>query len=162
MAFENVMVRTSDGNQFGPASMPQVVQWYGEGRVPPDAVLIDVATGEERPLSAFPQLAVWPPPSVGGQAQPPLPPPISATDRLIPTKNPKALAAYYCGVFAIACGVVLGPIAIVLGVMGIRESKTLQVGKTHAIVGIVGGTIATLLWLVPIIAIIYSNATHQW
>jgi len=76
-------------------------------------------------------------------------------------KNPKALA-YYCGVFAIACGVVLGPIAIVLGVLGVREAKTLQVGKTHAIVGIVGGTIATLLWLVPIIAIVYSNMTHRW
>jgi len=162
MAFENVMVRTSDGNQFGPATMAQLAQWCGEGRVPPDAIVIDVTTGEEQPLSGFPQLGVWPPAYAGGQAPPPPPPQITATDRLIPMKNPKALAAYYCGVFAIACGVVLGPIAIVLGVLGVREAKTLQVGKTHAIVGIVGGSIATLLWLVPIIAIVYSNMTHQW
>lgn len=160
MAFENVIVRTSDGNQVGPVTMTQLVQWYGEGRVPPDAVLVDVNTQEERPLSAFPNLAVWPPQNVGGQAPPPPVPQITATDRLIPTKNPKALFAYYCGVFSIACGVILGPTAIVLGVLGFRESKTLQVGRTHAIVGIVAGSISTLLWVIPIVAIIVSSMSH--
>jgi hypothetical protein len=159
MAFEDIIVRTGDGSEYGPITMAQLVQWYGEGRVSHDATLVDATTREERPVSAFPQFAYPPPPYLGGQPPPPQPR-ITAADHLIPTKNPKALAAYYCGVFAIACGMILGPIAIALGILGFREAKTLQVGRTHAIVGIIGGAIATLLWLVPTIIIVISSLRH--
>ena len=158
MAFENVIIRHQDGSQHGPVPMGQLVQWYNEGRVPADAVLVDPTTQEARPLTAFSELA-WPPPAPQAYA-PPQPPPITQADHLIPTKNPKALIAYYLGLFSLICGIILGPIAIVLGVMGVRDAKTLQVGRTHAIVGIVGGTFATLLWLIPMILIAISNMTH--
>src|SRR5262245_26603803 len=42
-----------------------------------------------------------------------------ALSTLIPYKNGQALAAYYCGVFSLipVIGVLLGPIAIILGIL---------------------------------------------
>lgn len=67
---------------------------------------------------------------------------------LIPYKNPSGLIAYYLGVFSlIPClGLILGPAAIVLGILGIgyanREPRAK--GKGHAIAGIVLGSLALL------------------
>jgi hypothetical protein len=67
---------------------------------------------------------------------------------LIPYKNGKALAAYYCGVFGLipCAGAILGPIALLLGIQGLNFAKANPgaKGKAHAIVGIVLGTLATL------------------
>jgi dipeptidyl aminopeptidase/acylaminoacyl peptidase len=67
---------------------------------------------------------------------------------LIPTKNPKALAAYYCGVFSIipCLGLVLGPIALVLGILGLRYVKAnpSAKGTGHSIAGIILGGLTTL------------------
>lgn len=63
------------------------------------------------------------------------------TGGLIPYKNGKALAAYYCGVFSLipVFGCVLSVIAVVLGVMGIMYANQHPAakGKAHAITGIV-------------------------
>ncbi len=84
----------------------------------------------------------------------------SVTDRLIPTKNPKALIAYYCGVFSIVpCfSPILGPAALVLGVLGVRECKRNPglPGKGHAITGIVLGSITTLLSLIGVGLVAYG------
>jgi len=67
---------------------------------------------------------------------------------LIPTKNPKSLVAYYCGVFAlIPClGLVLGPIALIYGVLAVKFAKAnpQAKGMVHAIVGVVLGALTTL------------------
>jgi len=67
---------------------------------------------------------------------------------VIPYKNPKALIAYYLGIFGlIPClGLILGPAAIVLGIMGLRYKATYPraKGTAHAIVGIVLGSLETL------------------
>jgi predicted Zn finger-like uncharacterized protein len=67
---------------------------------------------------------------------------------LIPYRNGRALAAYYCGVFSfIPCvGLILGPIALVLGILGLRFVKAHPTAKGtgHAIAGIVCGSITTL------------------
>ena len=69
---------------------------------------------------------------------------------IIPYRNGWALAAYYCGVFGlIPCvGNVLGPIALVLGILGLRRVKTHPAAKGtgHAIAGIVLGGIETVLY----------------
>src|SRR5581483_2857393 len=71
-----------------------------------------------------------------------------ATGGLIPYKNGKALAAYYCGVFAlIPCvGLILGPLALVFGIMGLKYAKEhpRARGQAHAIVGIVLGGLVLL------------------
>jgi hypothetical protein len=67
---------------------------------------------------------------------------------LIPYRNPKALTAYYCGVFSlIPCiGLVLGPVAFVFGCMGmsyVNKNPTAK-GTGHAIAGIVLGALTSL------------------
>jgi hypothetical protein len=67
---------------------------------------------------------------------------------LIPYKNGKALVAYYCGVFSlIPClGFILGPIALIFGILGVRYAKAYPTAKGmgHAIAGIVLGALTTL------------------
>jgi hypothetical protein len=71
-----------------------------------------------------------------------------ATGGLIPYKNGMALASYYTGVFSlIPCfGLILGPIALVLGVMGLKYAKKHPTarGQAHAWVGIVLGALVLL------------------
>jgi hypothetical protein len=67
---------------------------------------------------------------------------------LIPYKNPKALIAYYLGIFGlIPCfGAILGPAALVLGILGLLylNKRPGAKGIAHAIVGIVLGSLETL------------------
>jgi hypothetical protein len=71
-----------------------------------------------------------------------------AIESIIPYHNPKSLAAYYCGVFSLipVLGLILGPIALVLGIMGIRFARENESagGKGHAITGVVLGILTTL------------------
>jgi uncharacterized protein DUF4190 len=72
--------------------------------------------------------------------------------KIIPYRNGPALAAYYCGVFALIPGIgfVLGPIAFILGIVGLvkaRKSPKAH-GTGHAITGIILGLIAPPLWIV--------------
>ena len=81
------------------------------------------------------------------------------TGGLIPYENGMALAAYYCGVFGLipALGLILGPLALIFGIVGLRnKSRNPERGGTaHAIVGIVLGTLATLgNWTVAILLLI--------
>ena len=70
---------------------------------------------------------------------------IDATGGVIPYKNGMALAAYYCAVFSFIplAGCLLGPVAIVLGVMGIvyANKHPKARGTGHAVVGILGGLV---------------------
>src|SRR5690349_6021962 len=89
------------------------------------------------------------PPS-GSSYQPP--PPTGqgdATGGIIPYKNPKALTAYYVGIVSLLCcfvGLPVGIVAVVLGIMGLRDRAQNPVikGSVHAWIGIVLGTISTL------------------
>jgi hypothetical protein len=81
--------------------------------------------------------------------QPPVAPHASPAQRppeilggLIP-RNGQALAAYYCGVFSLipGLGAILGPLAVIFGVRGLRTAnrEPQRKGKVHAWVGIVAG-----------------------
>ena len=73
-----------------------------------------------------------------------------AVSTLIPYKNGRALLAYYLGVFSfIPCvGMLLGPAAFVLGILGLRFAKANPTAKGagHAIAGIVMGALTSLLY----------------
>jgi hypothetical protein len=71
-----------------------------------------------------------------------------ATGGLIPYKNPKALMAYYAGIFSFFLPVVGGVIAFVLGIMGLKyASKNPKArGQVHAGVGIGCGLLTFLFW----------------
>jgi Tol biopolymer transport system component len=84
---------------------------------------------------------------------------------LIPTGNPKALAAYYLGVFSLIPGLalILGPLALIFGILGKRYANANPKAKGwgHALAGIVLGSLTTFAHVVLIVIIaiaIWSQA----
>jgi len=87
-----------------------------------------------------------------------------AIETLIPYKNPLGLSAYYCGVFSfIPCaGLLLGPTALVLGILGVRyrNKHPTAGGMGHAISGIVMGGLTSLGNWGAVIAVAVSIALN--
>jgi len=158
MAFEQVTLRTVEGQEYGPVAMETMVQWYQAGRVPANATLVDAETGDTRPVNAFLAFQVPPPPmpAAGGVPSAAMNAPTSL-DHLVPTKNPKALIAYYTSIAGLLCCFIGGPAALILGIMGVKDAKTLGVGRTHGIVGIILGGLETLVAIGLLIALIVSG-----
>lgn len=69
-------------------------------------------------------------------------------DHVIPAKNMPALLGYYFGVFSLlpVLGLLLGPAAVICGVLGLRKARPIGVGRGHAIV--LGGLFGGGQWLV--------------
>jgi hypothetical protein len=82
------------------------------------------------------------------------------TGGLIPYKNGLALGSYYTGVFSLIPGVglVLGPIALVLGIMGFKYANKHPTarGKAHAVVGIILGLLNVIGYLACLVLIIIA------
>jgi WD40 repeat protein len=72
-----------------------------------------------------------------------------AVSTIIPYRNGKALAAYYCGIFGLVpgLGLVLGPAAVVLGFLGWRvvRARPEAKGTGHSITGVVLGALTTVV-----------------
>src|SRR5579863_1786032 len=121
----------------------------------PAASAPDEAAATVPPVTDAPPAQIYPP---GFSAQPSTGPTMG--ERIIPTKNPKALIAYYCGVFALVpCFTpLLAPAALILGILGKNECKRNPglPGWGHAIAGIVLGGILTVLTLVVIGWVIWA------
>jgi hypothetical protein len=81
-----------------------------------------------------------------------------ATGGVIPYKNPKALIAYYLGIFSgfPLIGLPLGIAAFILGIQGLKARRQNPVikGSIHAGIGIGCGCLFSLLWGGVLIAII--------
>ena len=88
---------------------------------------------------------------------------VDATGGIIPYKNPKALIAYYLGIFSgfPVIGFFFAVPALVLGIMGLRDRNRNPAikGSVHAGIGIGCGAIFMLVWGVAIIAIIVGLVT---
>jgi hypothetical protein len=84
---------------------------------------------------------------------------------LIPYKNGRALAAYYCGVFSlIPCvGLILGPIAFIFGILGLRAARANPRvrGTGHAIAGIVLGGLVFVAHIVVLVVFAIAAASHR-
>ena len=102
-------------------------------------------------------------PQVNPYLAPAPPPPNDAVAGIIPYKNGAALAGYYCGVFSIipCLGAMLGPAAVVLGIIGLKNvaREPQRKGKVHAWIAVVAGGIfgvvnlaAGVLWLIALAA----------
>jgi hypothetical protein len=85
----------------------------------------------------------------------------ASTNKLIPTSNPKALLAYYLGIFGLIPGfcIVLGPAALALGILGLKAAKEHPeiAGKVHAWIGIVLGGLSTLACVVLVVLIAFAR-----
>lgn len=91
-------------------------------------------------------------PQGGGQPHPQSPASQGdSTGGVIPYKNPKALTAYYLGIFSLfpAIGFPLGVASIWLGVLGLkaRNRDPIIKGHVHAWIGIVLGVLGMPLHL---------------
>lgn len=115
------------------------------------------------PPPPVPGSAAYPPGYVPYYYQPPAADVPDATGGIIPYKNPKALMAYYCAVFALipGFGLVLGPIAFFLGLAGLRYYKQHPAvkGAVHAWIGIILGGCCSLFNLAGLVLMIYSMLT---
>jgi hypothetical protein len=158
---EQFRIRFADGREFGPAPMERVCQWARDGRVPKDAELVKVSDGTATPVMAVPMIAsilnvpstsaVAPTQSVGDDSM--------AT--IIPYRNPPALAGYYVSIFSLLpiVGALLGPTAIVLGIIGLRKLKAEPESKgvVHAWIAIVLGTVGLLISATCVSALLFSR-----
>lgn len=143
-------LRIPGGGSFGPADLATMARWAREGRVPPHALLSEHPDGP--PVRADQHAALRPyvrtPPQVHGAAE-------RRGSALIPTRNPPALIAYYAGIAALIPGpsVLAGPTALTLGVIGLRRARRDPGvhGATHAWIGIVLGTLGSLVSIVVLV-----------
>lgn len=82
---------------------------------------------------------------------------------LIPYRNVLALVAYYVAIFSlIPClGVLLGPAAVVLGLLGLRHAAHHPgaKGQAHAWVGIILGGLTALANLAGIVFVFFMGAS---
>lgn len=109
------------------------------------------------------------PPAQGAQGYAPYQgPPVNegdATGGVIPYKNPKALIAYYLGIFSgfPIIGIPLGIAAFVLGIMGLRDRKRNPVikGSIHAGIGIGCGGFFALFWSLILVFAIVGIASSR-
>jgi hypothetical protein len=151
-------VRLSDGREFGPADADVLQQWAREGRVPVDASIVS-SSGEVIPAPAHPMLA----PILGAPpvARPHIAPPAGdgGVSTLIPYKNPPALIGYYTSIASLipGLGLLLGPVAIVLGIVGFRAYRrepNLK-GAAHAWVAIILGALTSFFyWAMALLVVI--------
>jgi hypothetical protein len=151
-------VRLADGREFGPASAEMLAQWAREGRIPRDA---SVVLDDDSLMPAIQHPAIAP---VFGA--PPVVRPIMAAGRpdapmsgLIPYRNAPALVGYYVSVASLIpfVGMLLGPVAIVLGVVGFRayRREPHRKGAAHSWVAIILGSITTVgYWGILLLLII--------
>jgi len=150
----------SDGQEYGPVTADVIRQWLTGGRVNGDTHARLEGAAAWSSLRRLPEFVA------DFNAPPPLPtaPPVttlpdSGLNKIIPYRNGLALAAYYCGVFALIpiLGAVLGWVAFGFGVAGLRAARRNPGigGKVHAWVGIVLGALCApgnvLLFMVPIL-----------
>lgn len=72
---------------------------------------------------------------------------------VIPFRNVPALVGYYVSIFSLipVLGIVLGPAAVVLGVLGLKRAKAnpRAKGRVHAWIAITLGGIGALITLLP-------------
>jgi hypothetical protein len=152
------MVEFPNGTEFGPADEATLKQWAREGRIRPDAQIVDAAGGSP-PIAAasHPLIAaiVNAPPTV---AQPIGSSTDSRAPALIPYKNPAALVGYYLSVFSLipVVGAFLGLAAVGCGIAGRRAYRRdrRHGGAAHAWVAIILGSLTSLVnWGILIAAI---------
>lgn len=107
-----------------------------------------------------------PPPPTTPPPPPAAHPPEGDGSGLIPYRNIPALLGYYLGVFSLLpfIGALLGPAAVVLGVLGLRKvARQRQCrGTAHAVVAIVTGLLFGVGQLIAgaVLVLFYMDATR--
>lgn len=145
-----------DGKEYGPVGLEDLRRWLAEGRVNAQTKARQAGAADWQPLGSLPEFA-------GASAPPPVlqPSPAPGGDtvsKIIPYRNVPALAGYYCAVFALIpfLGIILGLIAFVLGLIGLRCARQNPAagGKVHAWIGIILGGLCGFGYLALVLMLI--------
>jgi hypothetical protein len=154
MSDAQITITTPEGQQFVAPTIDVVAQWAREGRIHADAVVTEPGK-PPTVASRHPALASL---VVGGGAAPSTGD--SAVSTIIPYKNAPALAGYYTSVGSLIPGVGLlaGPAAIVLGVLGLKKVKREPQchGTAHAWVAIILGSLTSIGYWGALVVIIIT------
>lgn len=131
------LVSTPDGKQWGPYTREALQDYVNQGSIlvswqATDGVVTTNVSGVLAQPAATPQKS-------------------SSYDGIIPYKNPRALIAYYLGVFSIIPG--LGIAAFILGIQGLGYLKQHPEAKgaVHAWIGIIVGGLFGFGYLVLVV-----------
>ena len=144
----------ADQKEYGPITLDQIRRWIAEGRINAQTKVQPEGAAEWKTLAEVPELAVLLP------IRPPLPAPIIMTPAAAaPANNTLAVWSLVTGIasFVCCCGI-LGPIAIVLGIIALSQIKENpnQGGKGMAIAGLVLGCIHLLFTIIGVLIMILS------
>ena len=159
-------VRLASGQEFGPASMELIEQWARESRIPVDALLAPSDGSPVRSVLAEPRLRAALQSRVNMLATPPTTPGQVKADEggpgvMIPYKNPPALIGYYLAVASLSpgLGILLGPVAVGLGIAGLRKRlKNPEVhGIAHAWIAIILGTICSVGYILLAVVLVSAR-----
>lgn len=154
------------GQQLGIFDIAQLNEGLATGTIPADAAMAWYdGCPSWIPIGQVPGVILPSPPQVPA-GPPPLPTPGSATSGdgtggLIPYKNPKALTAYYLGIFGLfpLIGFLLAVPALILGILGLqaRKQNPLIKGAVHAWVGIILGILSISYHLLGVVAMMLRS-----
>lgn len=136
-----------EGKRHGPYTDGDLKRLAIDGRIQPTDHVWKNGMQEWRSAGDVRGLFTGPPQDVAG------PPKVEGdgTGGIIPYKNPKALIAYYTGLFLSPC--CMGFIPLIFGILALQDrAKNPQIkGAVHAYIGIVLGGISTLILILGII-----------
>ncbi len=107
-----------------------------------------------------------PPPDGSFSTPPPSSAPVAdTTGGIIPYKNPRALTAYYIGLFSLlpVLGLAMAPAAVVLGLQGLRYARQypLVKGQVHAWIGLICGGLWSLIHWGVALMLLFAWATSN-
>lgn len=150
------------GVRAGPLAESAAVVLTQQGVIRAGTLVWMAGMPDWKPAATVPPFAanfVQSPPIVQGAVGHGGPPEIGdGTGGLIPYKNGAALAGYYVGIFSLipVFGLILGPIAVVLGILGLRAVRRRPIvkGTAHAVVALVLGGLVTIGHIAAIVAMI--------
>lgn len=159
----------SDQKTYGPVPADQIRKWIAEGRVTGATLAQEESSTEWKPLSAFPEFALPPGPTIPPAIIPPKP--YAAPHET----NTMATAGFICGIISLIPCCCFGFIFAILGIvfsaiaLGRVNRYPNENGKGLAIAGLIcsaiglgGGLIFTWLYaLAPNHGINY-NWQHRW
>ena len=152
----------ADGKEYGPVNVEQLRQWLAAGRVNRQTSVCPEGSAGWSPMESMPELAALflvPPPLAAPQQK------SSGINTLIPYKNPKALTAYYLGIFSLIpfFGILLGIAAFVLGILGLRFRRRNPTvgGAVHAWIGIIVGGLFGFGYLALTLFIVFATTTKH-
>ena len=153
----------ADQKEYGPVVAGQICQWIAERRVTAATLTQCEGSSEWLPITAVLEFAealrrLSPPIIAASASQPPVATTEDTLGKVIPFKNPKAIWAYYLGLFSIipGLGIFLGLAAMVLGIQGLllAHNNPGVRGHIHAWVGIAVGGFFGLGYLALLIVLL--------